>query len=294
MINKSILIAALARDCNDSIIRNIPKIELLRKEFKESHVVVIENDSKDGTKETLKRWEKESSCVKIIMNDFGTVTIPQQSETMKSPSTSMHRISKMAKYRNIYMDYARNASFKIDYLIIIDIDIENFSVEGIIKSIKNAPNDWGALFANGFTSFHGFLPNYYDMFAYIDESMKATSPTSSSLYHKKRELNKLLKCNEYINCVSAFGGIGIYKWELIKELYYNAEANNASKVFEAICEHIPFNRNIAENGHRNYICRKMKVKYGNRDFKDLLIYTLIPESIFKTIYFITKRRRFKD
>lgn len=35
-----------------------------------------------------------------------------------------------------------------EYVIFIDIDLANFSVDGIVESIRTAPNDWSALFAN--------------------------------------------------------------------------------------------------------------------------------------------------
>lgn len=289
MLEKSVLIAALARDCNKSVLRNIPKIEKLRKEFKESHVVIIENDSKDGTKETLKRWEKESIGVEAIMNDYGTITIPEQSKGIKNPGTSMHRISKMAKYRNIYMDYARNADFNIDYLIVIDIDIEDFSVEGIIDSINNAPNDWGGLFANGIKYYNKFLFVFYDTFAFIPYKSKYIDLTiNENITHAHKMTNKV-KYNSYIKCLSAFGGIGIYKWDIISDLYYKADKNNRSKVNETICEHIPFNIEIINKGYMNYISSRMKVIYGKPTFKESIFFTFLPSSLILLIYKIMGR-----
>ena len=289
MLEKSVLIAALARDCNNSILRNIPKIEKLRKEFKESHVVIIENDSKDGTKETLKRWQKESIGVEAIMNDYGTVTIPEQSKGIKNPGTSMHRISKMARYRNMYMDYARNADFNIDYLIVIDIDIEDFSVEGIIDSINNAPNDWGGIFANGVKFYNKYLFVFYDTFAFIPYKSKYIDLTiNENITHAHKMTNKV-KYNSYIKCLSAFGGIGIYKWNIISDLYYKADKNNRSKVNETICEHIPFNIEIINKGYMNYISSRMKVIYGKPTLKESIFFTFLPSSLILLIYKIIGR-----
>ena len=49
-INKNIVIAALARDCDKSLSKIINLIEELRENFVWSKVVVVENDSKDNTK----------------------------------------------------------------------------------------------------------------------------------------------------------------------------------------------------------------------------------------------------
>ena len=293
MLEKSVLIAALARDCNNSILRNIPKIEKLRKEFKESHVVIIENDSKDGTKETLKRWEKESIGVEAIMNDYGTITIPEQSKDIKNPGTSMHRISKMAKYRNMYMDYARNADFNIDYLIVIDIDIEDFSVEGIIDSINNAPNDWGALFSNGNKIFNEKLKSFYDYFAYVPYGNEQLSMKYDEMFFQSRRIRNLLKKNKYVKCISAFGGIAVYKWEYIKGLNYTAIKNTVCDSCETLCEHIPFNNSILEQGANNYIAADMEVSYGHCSLYYVTV-TNLPPAIYKILYFLKHGKQFKN
>lgn len=284
MIDKSILIAALARDCNDSVVRNIPKIELLRKEFRESHVVIIENDSKDGTKDTLRKWKEESEGVEAIMNNFGTVTIPEKSDRVSDPGSSGHRISKMARYRNMYMDYARNASFEFDYLVVMDIDIDDFSVEGIIKCIKNAPDGWGGLFANGRQWYNRFLSKYYDMFAYVPYGSENYDLTFKDMIEGVRSLLEKMKKNNYVECDSAFGGIGIYRWEAVSESVYKTEKNRKSKWFDMICEHILFNRDVKNCGYRNYICRDMKVWYGKCPLNECIAFSVLPAKLLFAIY----------
>lgn len=293
MLEKSVLIAALARDCNKSVLRNIPKIEKLRKEFKESHVVIIENDSKDGTKETLKRWEEESIGVEAIMNDYGTVTIPEQSKDIKNPGTSMHRISKMAKYRNMYMDYARNADFNIDYLIVIDIDIEDFSVEGTVRSINNAPDDWGALFANGNKIFNERLKSFYDYFAYVPDGNKSLSIKYNDMFFQARKVRNLLRKNRFVKCISAFGGMAVYKWDYIKNLKYTTEDNTVCDSCETLCEHIPLNNSILKQGASNYIAADMEVSYGHCSLYYVTV-TNLPPAIYKTLYFLTHGKKFRN
>lgn len=288
MINKSILIAALARDCKESIIKNIPKIELLRKEFINSHIVIIENDSKDGTKDILKQWEEQSFGVKVIMNDFGTITIPRSSESILHPGSSLHRISKMVKYRNMYMDYARNADFKIDYLIAIDIDIKDFSPTDIIKCIKDAPNDWGGLFANGRTNYY-HISKYFDMFAFLPlNSNEAIN--FKNMITNNHVLERALRKHRFVECLSAFGGIGIYKWEVIKDMHYETYPNNNSRMFEMQCEHISINKNIINKGYKNYICSSMKVSYGKYSLKECIAFTILPPKILFFLYRLLNKK----
>lgn len=288
MINKSILIAALARDCKKAIIKNIPKIEILRKEFISSHVVIIENDSKDGTKDILKQWEKQSEGVKAIMNNFGTITISKSSESILHPGSSLHRISKMTKYRNMYMDYAKNVDFRIDYLITIDIDIEDFSPTDIIKCIKDAPNDWGGLFANGRTYYY-HISKYFDMFAFLPSNSNEVI-NFKNMITNNHILEKLLRQHKFVECISAFGGIGIYKWDLIKDLHYETHPNKNSKIFEMQCEHISLNKNIINKGYKNYICSSMKVSYGRYSLKECIAFTILPPKILFFLYRLLNKK----
>ncbi len=280
MIEKSILIAILARDCNESLQNNIPKVESLRSQFQNSKVVVVENDSKDGTKETLQKWADISEGVHLIMNDFGTLTIPQVSSDNPHPSTSLHRIAKMARYRNMYMDYARSLSEKIDFLIIIDIDIEDFSVNGIVEAIIKAPENWGGLFANGSLCFLGHFPQYFDSFAYVPYNCgDDVARNFDEQFLDSKEITKRLRKKQFVECISAFGGLAIYKWDVIKSSNYEVKLNNRSKIFEALCEHIPLNLNITKKNYKNYICKDIKVDYGKRSWKEIIFSTIMPSYV---------------
>lgn len=272
MIDESVVVAALARDCDDNLRRNIPRIEELRSHFRQSRVVVVENDSKDGTKQTLKNWQKQSQGVDLIMNDFGTQTIP----TGVGGSTSLHRIEKMARYRNMYMDFVRGLDEQPDYLIVIDVDVEDFSVAGLIKAIENAPQDWSALFALGVERFYNLTYFMYDMFAYVHKEMPVPH-TEKYMFSQKRKVVPRVKKEVYSPCSSAFGGIGVYKWKFIKELSYRTQVNN-DELISTLCEHIPFNLTI----DKKYICRDIFVDYG-RCPKKIAARMMMPECLFQIL-----------
>ena len=131
MNTKNLLIAALARDCEDSLRANIPMIEQLRAKFTWSEVVVVENDSIDGTKDLLNDWKIKSSNVTIISTDYGTKTIPDKSDLIANPMTSVQRIDKMVSYRNLYLDYIKQVQHPIDLVIVIDVDVIEISLIGL-------------------------------------------------------------------------------------------------------------------------------------------------------------------
>lgn len=268
-LNKNIIIAALARDCERPLLSNIPLIEKLRERFVWSEVVIVENDSKDKTKEILADWQARSENVSIVSQDFGTLTIPHKSTAVASPTTTSYRIEKMAFYRNIYLEHIKNIKTNIDYVIVIDMDIEHFDVENLIDSINNAPHDWGGIFANGVTNRNilGYTSKiYYDIFAiYQYPKVKRFSYTEKSLHQTFKDINRKVNKREYFDIISAFGGIGIYKYDAIKSLNY-VVVNNMDRAGEAICEHIPFNEEIINRGYKNYIARKLSVIYGTHNF----------------------------
>jgi len=293
-LDKNIVIAALARDCDKSLISNIPRIEKLRREFAWSCVVVIENDSKDKTKEILNIWSRQSAGVEVISKDFGTITIPQKSGVIPSPTTSLCRIEKMVKYRNMYMDYIKTIEHTIDYLIIIDIDIEDFSVDGIVKSILNAKEDWGGIFANGITKkeFKGkvFSKIFHDVFAICEYPLTdKVSFNAKTLDIRKKTIQKQVNRNAYTSIISAFGGIGIYKYDVIKNLKYRV-LQNYENGNEAVCEHIPFNIEIIKAGHKNYIARDLYVLYGDHLFGAILE-TKLHRKLFELIFSIYRKAK---
>ena len=220
-IDKSIAIAILARDCGGALTHNIPKIDNLRKYFKSSIVIVVENDSKDNTKEILSNWRDNSKDIIIISEDYNIQTIPPKTKDCKMPGASTHRIEKMCFYRNKYLEYLKKMSFEYDYLMVIDIDIDDFSEEGIVQAINNAPCDWAALFANGryYFDFFGIrlLGRYYDLFAYVPYNDHNITNENTDLTFREVSLHadllsiKAIKKKRYMECCSAFGGIAVYK-----------------------------------------------------------------------------------
>jgi hypothetical protein len=298
IINKILGIVALARDCERSLMNNIKKIERLRKYFEKSFVIVVENDSKDKTKIVLFEWENLAENIIILSQDFNTRTIPEKSINNPFPGYSKHRIEKLSMYRNIYMDYLQDNNMKADYMLEIDIDIDDFSIEGIVDSIEKAPPNWTALFANGVKYIHFFknIPlYYYDGYPLIMDFDidKGTSLTLKEIQEAKYKLSKCLKKKEYSECVSAFGGIGIYKYEYIKNERYYALLNMRSKIIESLNDHVSMNYSLYRKMPGSlYVARKMMVYYEKASsIKEWLI-ALLPFSLQMCFYRLLKGKEF--
>lgn len=269
MIDKSVAIAALARNCEESLPTNISRIEKLRKSFSCSAVFLYENNSTDRTKAILREWQERNDAVYLQSENIDESIYRANGNVGKlNRGTGEGRIRKMCDCRNKLLDLIKSRG-SFDYVIFVDIDIEWFSVEGVVKSIENAPKDWGGLFANCYVTYRNGVqvfdnPMHYDTFAILESGKKLEQIRLSDLNPYRRIIlaNKIYKevnntC--YYKCESAFGGIGIYKGEIIEglkyELYKPMSWNNANS---ALCEHIFFNSKVAGE---KYIAKDLRVRY---------------------------------
>lgn len=286
-IDRKIVIAALARDCEKSLPNMINLIEELREQFIWSEVVVVENDSKDETKNILFDWEKKKEGVTIFSQNYGTLTIPEESVDGIKPLVSFHRIEKMAFYRNIYIKYIKEIAHDIDNLIVIDVDVESFSIEGVVAAVLKCTGTFGAVFANGISvkRFFGFIYSriFYDVFAVYEYPMEEPfSFTEKSLSRTLKTVMYNLKKDKQYPVISAFGGIGVYNYNAISNLEYTV-ISNGNNESEAVCEHIPFNTKVINLGYENFISREMVVIYRSHSFGAILKYYL-PEKLFQFLF----------
>ena len=281
MIEKKVAIALMARDCAKSLHNNIPEIEKLVRFFVSYDIFVVENDSIDGTKEILKEWGQSNKNVHLLIKDNEEINYTLNGNLAK-------RIQRIAFYRNKYLQAIYDSKKEYDYLIIIDIDIKKFNSDSIIKTIEEAPENWEALFANGrkYTTFfnHIILGNYYDAYAYLPYDSIYADFTDTECRLNYDKINNEIKTSKdsYIKCDSAFAGIGIYKFEYIKNHFYQVKENNRSSHFDVMCEHIPFNLYLKHK----YICKNLILLYDRISFIQYLKEKIISQ---KFLLFITRK-----
>lgn len=280
----------LARDCENNLQRNIPYIERYRGQFHHSIVIIIENDSRDGTKEIIKRWEQKSDGV--------------IAQCQNHPEwAGLDRVSRIARCRNEYMTILREQKESYDYVIVIDMDVE-LCDNDFMEVINNAPSDFSALFANGryYLTFikqriHSF---YYDLYAYVPYKSSTIELKRSELFNNGEVLEKKLRKKKYVPCDSAFGGLAIYKTAAVKELSYSIFQNHRSSYYSVLCEHIPFNIECRKQGSL-YIVRNLDLFYEPLTWKNWVRGLLRRflgnqrfNSFFKFYYIVIRKRKDYD
>lgn len=259
----SIIICSIVRNADAGLKKNIPVIEQLCSMFKDWKVVIYENDSVDNTKEILSEWQKSNpQNIHVISETLDKpLPTPKQSETKVNPFFSRKRISKMATLRNKYIDYVDKMSWNADYLMVVDLDVSQLKLDGIIDSFSRSEY-WDAITAYGYSTSPRLKKRYHDTYA-LCENGKETVPQTEAMIHSLADeyAQKCKNKDHLIPVCSAFGGLAIYRYEAIRGIRYDVDENDDDRV-EVRCEHYHFNREMASRGHdKIYINPKMELNY---------------------------------
>lgn len=279
MSKKSVVICGIARDCAPQLARLIPKLETLGTKFKSCKFIVIENDSKDDTAEVILAWAaKNQNVISILFSESRMIAARQSMRSGESRDFDDSRISRIAFARNLYL-HELHGFQHTDYVIIVDLDIMDFSIPGIANSFEQN-NQWDCATSSGlrYTLRSPFSSTvYWDTYAYepcdgFSDGVQHLADIRSS----QKYLRGRLKNNEFIPAVSAFGGLAIYRYQVLAGQQYEVVDNNDPDV-PVLCEHVYLHRSISQatDGFRLVINPHQTLKYESpgttlkRSFKRL-------------------------
>ena len=288
-----VVFAGCARDCENYLEKSLQNIEFYSSLFKESYQVIVENGSKDQTRNILKN-NKTKNCYYLFENQLNELPI---------------RGMRLERARNIIIEKIKSIPElkKCDLLIILDLDESgNYKIEekDIINSIDFlfSKKTIAAVFANQ-------LGTYYDMWTLRDEKYCKNDFWAEVLQNIVKKINPKEKINqqildkvkedyidkktysfdqnfEPIKVFSAFGGFGIYKMNFVidnKKTYQGTQTvdlvfkdNTKVKINFQKCEHVNFNLGLSENNLELYILPYLI----NREYLDV---TFPPQAAIKLI-----------
>jgi hypothetical protein len=257
----TIIICGIVRDCDSNLKRNITAINMLCDIAKDYHVVVFENDSVDNTKQVLMEWQKQRKNIHVSLNNFHTTTIPAQNKTFNR-YFSKYRIEKMATYRNYYLEYISSNKIVSDYILILDLDVKQIPLNGIIHSLGE-DREWDCIAANGYiySPSAWFRRRYNDAYALVECGMENKPQTEQMIKQNQYKWAFLKPGMPFIRVFSAFGGLSIYKYEAIKDCRYSVIQNYDERV-EVRCEHFSLCKQMIDSGYdKVYINPYMTIRY---------------------------------
>ena len=288
-----VVFGGCVRDCSKFLPKSLENLKFYSSLFKESFTVIVENGSKDKTREILKE-NKNSNDFYLFEDDLNQL-----------PS----RGQRLEKARNLIIEKIKNTSVlnSCDLFIVLDLDdMGNYKInkKDILNSIKFLflKENIGAVFANQ-------LGGYYDMWTirdekyckndiyaevlkYIATKQNPTDKINSNLLIEAKEkiLDKMIYCFDIehppIKVNSAFGGFAMYKMKYVlnnKKKYEGTQKVDLifkndikKKINFQKCEHINFNLGLIDQNLRLYILPNLI----NGEFKNL---SFLPQASFDLI-----------
>jgi hypothetical protein len=243
--SQSILITGLARNCENSIYKDVLKINKALFNFSSINWLVIESDSNDGTLNELKTLSNK-------MKNFRFITLGELQGDIPA------RTVRIAYCRNRYIkELDENPAYSsIDYVVVVDLDGVNDKLTKDSFESCWCRDDWAACSANQDGPYYDIFALRHSLWSPNDcfeqqsffENKKVSKYTAlkSSIYTRMIHIHP---CSEWIEVDSAFGGLTIYRRDFIQNAKYIG-VNNQDK---EICEHVSFNKGVIENGGKVFV-----------------------------------------
>ncbi|CAO5677010.1 MAG: hypothetical protein HEEMFOPI_01049 [Holosporales bacterium] len=236
-----IIMCGISRDNAPEFFTMKRHLEYIGDQFKDYKIIIFENDSKDGTKDLLLKWEKDNPKVKVIMHDF---------HNQKRPN-----IKFLADARNYYIREANKPEYdSFDILAVVDMDMSHgFDIRGIYHSFSFF-EEWDAVCANGIYKKAG---NMYDAFAFRNKEFPWIPNETADYWSKKvHKIQKIYHINsDLVEVDSAFGSLAFYKKEKLNRCVYDSINDD--------CEHVKFHECLKNNGGHMVMNPSMIVKYSH-------------------------------
>lgn len=237
----SVVFAGCARDCEASLPAVLANVERAAARVGRSAVILVENDSKDGTKGLARRWAEGRPGAAVLDLDGLAARVPL-------------RTARIAAARNAYLEHADAALRDFDLLAVFDCDGPNvpaWRLEGWDAALRHleAHPEVSAVFAAS-------DPVYYDIWALrhpgwcpgdcwreIAEDRREPPAVAVERYVYSRQLD-LPASGAPIQVQSAFNGLGLYRLGPALSGRYVGLGPQG----EEVCEHVAFNAQVGRHG----------------------------------------------
>lgn len=252
MSNSTVVMCGIARDCSSQLSRLIPKLEALGETFRSYKIVVVENDSADDTADVVLAWAaKNQNVIPVLFSENKKLTNKVREGSEEPHDFGRSRISRIVFARNLYLNELHTLP-TTDYVIIVDLDIMDFSIPGIANSLEQR-NEWDCATSSGlrYTVRSPFSSKvYWDTYAYEPiEGFSDGVQSLADIRSSQKILRARLKLNGLIPALSAFGGLAIYKSQVLAGQQYAAVKNDNAEV-PILCEHVKLHRSISQSNGR--------------------------------------------
>lgn len=271
---KNILFCGVVRNAEKYIERNILRILRTASEFKNYHIFIYENDSKDQTKQILAKLSNSNNnittqCEDNIPNDY--------LHTFLTGEDSNHslRTNMIARCRNKYLNFLHNNN-KYDYVCVIDLDIRGgWSYDGFYDSIAliESKEDIACVSAYGILAEHdNQFPieqidkaNYlmYDSFAF--RPYNYNQEPNITLQRSANSL-KVNRGDQPLIVYSNFNGVAIYRSNYLINKNYSIRIHQNNFVD---CDHVVLHEQIRNEKGKILLNPNLIVSYSHHRYSQI-------------------------
>ena len=231
---------ALARDCGRALRQNLHALREFERTGLRVRAIIGENGSRDDTRGVLEAAARGDRLIELVDTSFMS-RIPG-------------RLERLARGREHLAGTFRRRAVSTGAVCVVDVDEPFLSqVDGpLLSATVSRLLDDDSTFAIAATS----RPTYYDLLAYedashsfvgLDRRIADRTRNPVAYYRLFRDHvyphQERLTSTADIRCVSAFNGLCLYSAEAYARGSYLPAGGTAHPW---ICEHVTFNRSIAE------------------------------------------------
>lgn len=291
MSNNKVIICGVVKNVESRIDKNIKHALETGSRFEKFKLVIYENNSTDNTKERLNYYENNKN-IKIICKNIKNIDKKENNKiwayTEVTGSDHPCRIEHICNARNNLIDEINKPEYdEYTHVIVIDLDSNGWDIQGILGSFK-FEKDWDAIFANSHIYYDYYalrtdafpfgpeitgeyfwnLPNYkftndlvpvYSAFNGIGIYKKdifkkfkydfVVNDAVKQFYRKYLHDNTITDANKNIiqsNCNKFPYG----NKDELSEIFWKSNSGYKGLV---VCEHVPLNLALYNNGYKLFI-----------------------------------------
>jgi hypothetical protein len=230
----SLTILTLLHDRLDLALYLRARCELLLQGFGSGRVLVLCDDSTDGTERVIADWARERPGI------VESVPVPRLPSGLGS-------FARMARLRNVLCERLERLP-ATDLVAVLDGDLEGpISLEGVAHSVDlltqtSGPDAVAALGINNWVGLPRLMPflgyGYYDPIAFRERAWQREKADAAI----RLRLSGLRRGDDPLPVNSAFAGLTLYRAACFRGLRYDPDATD--------CEHVTLHRALAERGAR--------------------------------------------
>lgn len=261
MSGLNIIIYGTIRDIEKHFLNSFLNLDILTHYFHQIYIIILENDSKDNTRNLLLEWQQSKHPSNIKKHIFLLDHLDE-----KYPL----RAHRLAYCRNNILQHIAEININnfYQYAFHCDLDDRFWSInfDSICNCFQYDLNDWDMM------SCINKNYQYYDFWAlrcentWFDKNIFSCEANNIPYESKTGEFCSFLKENKLISVNSAFNGLGIYKLSAMKNCYYSAEYNcNKCHNKNIGCiednDHIGLHKQMKEKSAKLFINTNLVITY---------------------------------